>query len=136
MEKSLVPARAGAHRGAARILRILGGLIAGLPHGGLRLSPARNGRFGCLLASLAVAASALPAAAQERHAYHPTKFQDLAISMEMLLNNGFAIVNEAIAPDGVGNYLLHRENKWVTCSLRGGEVNGRVVVGSRCVALN
>ena len=89
-----------------------------------------------LLAGLIVLA-ALPAAAQERHPLHPTKFQDLAVSMEMLLNNGFSIVNESVGPDGAGNYLLHgRETKWVTCSLHGVELNGHVVVGSRCVALN
>lgn len=89
-----------------------------------------------LLAGL-LALSAVPGVAQERQTYHPTKFQDLAVSMEVLLNNGFSIVNESIAPDGVGNYLLRgRENKWVTCSLRGAVMNGRVVVGSRCTALN
>ena len=77
-----------------------------------------------------------PAMAQDVHQYHVTKFQDVPLSMAVLLNSGYAIVNESIGPDGVGNYLLHRENKWVTCSLKGSEQGGRVVVGSRCVALN
>lgn len=88
-----------------------------------------------LLAGLAAASVAAPAMAQDTAQYHVTKFQDLAQSMETLLNGGYTIVNESVAANGA-NFLLRHQDKWVTCSLRGAEQSGQVVVGSRCVALN
>ena len=88
-----------------------------------------------LLACLAAASVAGPAMAQENAQYHVTKFQDLAQSMEALLNGGYTIVNESVAANGA-NFLLRRQDKWVTCSLKGAEQGGQVIVGSRCVALN
>lgn len=89
-----------------------------------------------LIACLAAASVAGPALAQENAQYHVTKFQDLAQSMEALLNGGYTIVNESVAANGA-NFLLRRQDKWVTCSLKGAEQGGgQVIVGSRCVALN
>ncbi len=88
-----------------------------------------------LIASLAAACLAAPAMAQDVHAYHVTKFQDLPLSMAVLLNNGYTIVNESVGSNGA-NFLLRKNTKWVTCSLKGAEQGSRVVVGSRCVSLN
>jgi hypothetical protein len=88
-----------------------------------------------LLVTLAALSLTAPAQAQETQEYHVTKFQDLALSMEALLNDGYAIVNESVAQNGA-NFLLRHENKWITCSLKGTERDGKVIVGSRCVALN
>ena len=88
-----------------------------------------------LLACLAAASVAGPAVAQENAQYHVTKFQDLAQSMEALLNGGYTIVNESVAANGA-NFLLRHQDKWVACSLKGAEQGGQVIVGSRCVALN
>lgn len=88
-----------------------------------------------LLAGLAVLSLARPALAQGNEKYRPTKFQDLDLSMQALLNEGYSIVNESVAANG-GNYLLHRQDKWITCSLAGTQQGGQVVVVSRCVALN
>lgn len=88
-----------------------------------------------VLACLAAASVAMPARAQDTARYHVTKFQDLDQSMEALLNGGYAIVNESVAANGA-NFLLRRRDGWVTCSLKGAEQGGQVIVGSRCVALN
>lgn len=88
-----------------------------------------------LFLCLAALALAQPAMAQDIQQYHVTRFQDLQLSMEQLLNGGYTIVNESVAANGA-NFLLRRQEKWVTCSLKGSEQVGQVVVGSRCVALN
>lgn len=89
-----------------------------------------------LPAALLSFAFAGPAMAQTNERYAVTKFQDLEQSMQVLLTEGYTIVNETIGGNNLANFLLRRQDKWVTCSLHGVQQATQVVVVSRCTALN
>src|SRR5579862_3784304 len=63
----------------------------------VRIRPDMNTRKDRPCACFSPASVAGPAVAQENAQYHVTKFEDLAQSMEALLNGGYTIVNESVA---------------------------------------
>ena len=95
----------------------------------------------CLIACLAGftlayrPAHAAPAANPGETPEFTTKFSNTGKSLQSILDAGFHIVSSHLGIDTMG-FVLERQGKWVTCSLRNTEKAGPDQMLSQCFALN
>lgn len=90
----------------------------------MRLAPG-----GMALAALLLAAA--PILAQTTQPGHETRYEELTVSLQSLLDDGWEIVDMAGNLGGIA-YLLRKESKWVTCQV----ISRREDTRSRCMAMN
>lgn len=89
-------------------------------------------RRAALLAGLALASLApAQAPAQTTQPGIETRYEELTIPLQALLDEGWEIVDMAGNLGGIA-YLLRKESKWVTCQV----VSRREDTRSRCMAMN
>ena len=93
-------------------------------------------RVGTLVFLLAVPpALAAPPANPGETPELTTKFANTGKPLQAMLDEGFRVVSSYLGIDTMG-FVLERQGKWVTCSLRNADKSGPDKMLSQCFALN
>ena len=64
-----------------------------------------------------------------------TKFTNTGKPLDALLNDGFKVVSSHLGIDTIG-FVLERQGKWVTCSLRNSDHGTSDQMLAQCFAMN
>ena len=64
-----------------------------------------------------------------------TKFANTGKALDALLNEGYKVVSSHLGIDTIG-FVLERQGKWVTCSLRNSDHGRNDQMLAQCFAMN
>ena len=66
---------------------------------------------------------------------YPTRFANTGKPLQALLSEGYRVVSSHLGLDTIG-YVLERDGKWVTCSVRNADKGKADEMLSQCFAMN